>query len=267
MFIERKICGRLVSEDYRQFMAYNGWTNNLTSAVYEQFTPTHQFTKLIQDHTNVDPDVAFSCVPYEKGSALLFYLEQKLGGAEVFEPYLRDYLTTFAHMAIDSFQWKKHLHEYFHDKKDILNTVDFDAWFYAVGMPPEKPSYATPAANRIPQSTLFQHDHPLEHWRLAALNRAYGLNDSENSEIVLKWIRLCVKAKWEPIIDKALKFVSSQGRLKFCRPVYRDLTAWQAAKSRARDTFIQTRSSMHPITSEMIAKDLHMRHSTHTVCF
>ncbi|PIO56229.1 hypothetical protein TELCIR_22373, partial [Teladorsagia circumcincta] len=80
MFIERKICGRLIGEDYRQFMAYNGWTNSLIPTVHEQFTPTHQFTKLIQDHTNVDPDVAFSCVPYEKGSALLFYLEQKLGG-------------------------------------------------------------------------------------------------------------------------------------------------------------------------------------------
>jgi len=28
----------------------------------------------------VDPDDAFSIVPYEKGSALLMYLEQKLGG-------------------------------------------------------------------------------------------------------------------------------------------------------------------------------------------
>ncbi|XGW31167.1 hypothetical protein V3C99_009824 [Haemonchus contortus] len=300
MFIERKICGRLVSEDYRQFMSFNGWTNNLIPAVYEQFTPTHQFTKLIQDHTNVDPDVAFSCVPYEKGSALLFYLEQKLGGSEIFEAYLRDYLTTFAHKAIDSHQWKKHLYEYFQDKTDILNAVDFDAWFHAVGMPPEKPNYGQAMviacealfkqwieADEVEVknidtdsfktmqplqqiefiSQLWQHDPPLEHWKLTALDRAYGLNDSENSEIVFKWIRLCVKAKWEPIIDKALRFISSQGRLKFCRPVYRDLSAWQAAKTRARDQYIQTRSSMHPITAEMIAKDLHMRHSTHTVCF
>ena len=32
------------------------------------------------DLTNVDPDVAYSSVPYEKGFALLFYLEQLLGG-------------------------------------------------------------------------------------------------------------------------------------------------------------------------------------------
>ena len=38
------------------------------------------FTHLVPDLTGVDPDDAFSTVPYEKGSNLLMYLEQKLGG-------------------------------------------------------------------------------------------------------------------------------------------------------------------------------------------
>lgn len=38
-------------------------------------------TNLIPNLNEVDPDVAFSSVPYEKGFALLFYLEQLLGGA------------------------------------------------------------------------------------------------------------------------------------------------------------------------------------------
>lgn len=33
------------------------------------------------DLKEVDPDDAFSSIPYEKGSSLLMYLEQKLGGA------------------------------------------------------------------------------------------------------------------------------------------------------------------------------------------
>lgn len=37
-------------------------------------------TKLIPSLKEVDPDVAYSSVPYEKGFALLFYLEQLLGG-------------------------------------------------------------------------------------------------------------------------------------------------------------------------------------------
>uniref|UniRef100_A0A8R1HMI0 Leuk-A4-hydro_C domain-containing protein n=1 Tax=Caenorhabditis japonica TaxID=281687 RepID=A0A8R1HMI0_CAEJA len=300
MFIERKICGRLVSEDYRQFMAFNGWTNSLIPAVYEQFTPTHQFTKLIQDHTNVDPDVAFSCVPYEKGSALLFYLEQKLGGAEVFEAYLKDYLKTFAHQAIDSWQWKDHLYKYFADQKEVLDTVNFDIWFNGVGMPPEKPNYGKSMAEACELllkkwldadesnigeitgddyfsmqplqqiellSQLWQHNPSIEHYKLEALNKLYKLNDSQNSELLLNWLRLCIKSKWEACIPKALDFVNSQGRLKFCRPIYRDLAQWPIANKKARDLYLKGRSQMHPITAEMIAKELHIRHSTHTVCF
>lgn len=44
------------------------------------FGDTHPFTKLVVDLANVDPDIAYSSVPYEKGFALLFYLEQLLGG-------------------------------------------------------------------------------------------------------------------------------------------------------------------------------------------
>ena len=47
------------------------------------------YTKLIPDLKGVDPDDAFSTVPYEKGFALLFYLENLLGGpGEFLSSYL-----------------------------------------------------------------------------------------------------------------------------------------------------------------------------------
>lgn len=44
------------------------------------FDPQHPFTHLVPDLTGINPDDSFSTVPYEKGCALLMYLEQKLGG-------------------------------------------------------------------------------------------------------------------------------------------------------------------------------------------
>ena len=38
------------------------------------------YTKLVPDLKGVDPDDAFSTVPYEKGFTLLFHLETLLGG-------------------------------------------------------------------------------------------------------------------------------------------------------------------------------------------
>ena len=37
-------------------------------------------TNLVPDLSGIDPDDAFSTVPYEKGFNLLMYLEQLLGG-------------------------------------------------------------------------------------------------------------------------------------------------------------------------------------------
>ena len=48
--------------------------------IEDVFGVDHEYTKLVPNLTGVDPDDAFSTVPYEKGSNLLMYLEQKLGG-------------------------------------------------------------------------------------------------------------------------------------------------------------------------------------------
>ncbi len=40
----------------------------------------NQLTRLVPDLNGVDPDDAFSSVPYEKGFAFLYYLQEKVGG-------------------------------------------------------------------------------------------------------------------------------------------------------------------------------------------
>lgn len=41
---------------------------------------TDPLTRLVPDLRDVDPDDAFSTVPYEKGHTLLWHLEEILGG-------------------------------------------------------------------------------------------------------------------------------------------------------------------------------------------
>lgn len=95
-----------------------------------------------------DPDDAYSSIPYEKGSNFLLYLgepcsarlvvwtnvdglERKVGGLDVFMPYIKDYVNTFRGKSIRTDQWKAHLFQYFEAnggkaKLDILNGVDWD---------------------------------------------------------------------------------------------------------------------------------------------
>lgn len=69
---------------------------------------------------SIDPDDAFSIVPYEKGHTFLFYLEQLLGGPEVFEPFLKSYLNTYKYKSIKTDVWKNYLYQYFSEKVEVI---------------------------------------------------------------------------------------------------------------------------------------------------
>ncbi|KAF8382648.1 hypothetical protein PRIPAC_71790 [Pristionchus pacificus] len=271
--IERKICGRLVSESYRQFMSLNGWRGDLVPTINEHFHPTHPLTKLVQEHKDIDPEMTFSSIHYEKGSAFLLALEQALG-TEVFEKYLRAYIAEFSHKAIDSHTWREHLYNYFDDRKDVLDSVNIDAWLFEAGMPPAKPEYddtmvvecdklvkewidadeksvksitseaylSMKPLQRIECfSQLWQHDPPLPHYKLEALDRLYSLEECGNFEIQLQWIQLCIKCRWEPIVPRAA------------------LTGWPDFADEARGNFVRTRMTMHPITAEIVGEELNIK--------
>lgn len=47
---------------------------NLISAVEEQFSDDHPFTKLIPNLQNIDPEDAYSVIPYEKVYYIVYFL-------------------------------------------------------------------------------------------------------------------------------------------------------------------------------------------------
>ena len=101
VFTERKIAGRLYGESTRHFQAIGGWKELQYSVriiysiikYYDLILSVKMFCQIdVQGKTNpltalvvnldgVDPDDAFSKVPYEKGSTFLWYLEDTVGGA------------------------------------------------------------------------------------------------------------------------------------------------------------------------------------------
>ena len=49
------------------------------------------YTRLVPDLRGVDPDDAFSAIPYEKGFALIYHLEQQLGGPGASTSFLKNF--------------------------------------------------------------------------------------------------------------------------------------------------------------------------------
>lgn len=94
--------------------------------------------------------------------------------------------------------------------------------------------------------------------RLKRLDTIYKLNISKNSEVRFRWLRLCMLSKWEDKINDALEFVTSVGRMKYVRPLYRDMYAWETSRERAIANFKKHRDSMMYVTAYTVSKDLNL---------
>ncbi|KAJ7414107.1 Leukotriene A-4 hydrolase [Willisornis vidua] len=286
VYLERRIGGRLFGEQFRHFQALGGW-RELQNTI-NTLGDKNPVTNLVLNLDEVDPDVAYSSVPYEKGFALLFYLEQLLGGADVFIGFLKAYVQQFAYKSIVTEDWKTFLYSYFKDKVDVLDKVDWNSWFHAPGMPPVKPTYDVTLANAcvalsqrwieakesdlgsfssadlkemsshqlIEFLALLLLEAPLPLSHVQRMQEVYNFNAIHNSEIRFRWLRLCIRSKWEEAIPLALKMATDQGRMKFTRPLFRDLYNFDKSRDLAVKTFLEHRASMHPVTSMLVGKDL-----------
>ncbi|MBN3288974.1 LKHA4 hydrolase, partial [Polypterus senegalus] len=295
VYLERMIAAQMVNEHFRQFKAMGGW-KELQESIHT-FGDKNPLTNLVPNLHEVDTDEAFSSVPYEKGFALLYHLEEQLGGPEIFMGFVRSYIQMFAYKSVTSEEWKAYLYTYFKDKVDILNKVDWNGWMHTPGMPPVKPQYDTTLADacidlcqrwikakesdlcsfspadmekmsshqKIEFLALLLQENPIPLSHLKRMQEVYDLNAVKNSEIRFRqWLRVCIRAKWEDAVPLAFQMATEQGRMKFTRPLFRELYNFEKYREQTTNTFIKCRASMHPVTAMLVAKDLKVNSTAST---
>ncbi|XP_068620397.1 leukotriene A-4 hydrolase isoform X2 [Battus philenor] len=288
VFLERKVGASLIADPAeakrsRDFHSLLG-LQELSETVNEELGPTNNLTRLVVDLNGIHPDDAFSSIPYEKGSLFLYYLEDLFGGPEVFDEFLRSYLGEFQKRSLDTDQFKDYLLNYFSGNNN-LSYVDWDTWFYSSGMPPIIPNYdtsmtkaVTALVTKITEQSDFSYDDvklftphqminllqelidrdalPIQ--KLRNLGNVYKVNASKNSEIIYRWLRLCIRSRDITRLDDVLNFVNQQGRMKYVRPIYRDLYAWEDVRQQAIDNFLKNEPYMMHVSAYTLRKDLHL---------
>ncbi|XP_030745721.1 leukotriene A-4 hydrolase isoform X2 [Sitophilus oryzae] len=287
VFIERKIKGRLESSKSQDFDAFIH-ISNLNEAV-NLIGKTNPLTQLVVNLNGVHPDEAFSVVPYEKGQTFLRYLESVIGGPEKMEPFLRSYFDKYKYQSIDTNDFKAYFEEYFHDNEN-LQEIDWSAWLYNPGMPPVIPDYDTSLAvvcdNIVEKITAWNGDEPAPITlkdketlstfqviyilqklsettaqsivKLKVLSNIFGFDNIKNAEIKFLWFRICLKAHWEEKVDSVFHWINVVGRMKFVRPLYRDLYNWEKTRELALDNFRANKQNMMHVSAYTLAKDLHI---------
>jgi leukotriene-A4 hydrolase len=290
VFLERKINGRIFGEKIQHLQAIDGH-KELKATVAQFGENSAGFTTLVQNHHNIDPDDAFSRVPYERGFQFLFYLEIVVGGPALFEPFFRKYILEFAGKTLVSDTFKEYFLDYFNNLEDFdkskLSKIDWNAWFYQQGMPPvnmldyfdnslavkadslAKEWIKDGATNKTkedlkgwsPQEIgIFLQvisENTLPQETVERMDELYDFSSSRNSDIRERWYRICIKSGVERIFPLVVSFLKEQGRMKFVRPLYRELFKHsEKGKALALKTFQEHRSYYHSIASKMLAKDL-----------
>jgi|AntRauTorckE5430_2_1112549.scaffolds.fasta_scaffold01011_6 leukotriene-A4 hydrolase len=84
----------------------------------------------------------------------------------------------------------------------------------------------------------------------------YSFQRSKNAEILFRFCMLAVQAADKEIYPVVVRFITSQGRMKYIRPLYRALFASAAGREIGVETFLKNKDFYHPIASKMIAYDM-----------
>ncbi|KAL5606477.1 hypothetical protein BROUX41_002884 [Berkeleyomyces rouxiae] len=287
MYLERRIGAAIHGEPERDFSAIIGW-KALEDAV-NSYGADHEFTKLVIDHKGIDPDDAFSTVPYEKGFHFLYYLE-KLVGRDAFDKFIPYYFNKWATKSLDSFEFKATFIEFFEALKDEeiskkIATIDWDDRFYSPGLPP-KPDFDTSYADQcyaladkwenttvqsfVPsaedvasfsgnQKLVFLEKvqtfaAPLSAERVYQLGETYQLTSSENIELQSAFFQIALNSKADKYYQAAANLLGHVGRMKFVRPLFKSLN--KVDRPLALATFDKFREFYHPICRGMVEKDL-----------
>ena len=166
-----------------------------------------------------------------------------------------------------------------------MNDLDWDAIFYKPGFP-EKPAFDTsladaclelsnkwqalnegksdfkPSANDLSSFTSQQKyvfleaiqglPSPLSASLVDTMGKEYAFASSKNVEIVSRFYVAALKAKADKFYKDAAALAGRVGRMKFVRPLYKELLKVDAPL--ARESFEKNKEFYHPICRAMVEK-------------
>jgi leukotriene-A4 hydrolase len=229
------------------------------------------------DLTGRDPDDGATQVPYEKGALFLRTLEEAVG-RPAFDRWLRGYFDRHAFQSITTAQCLSDLRSrLLAAESSAPNDVPIDDWVFGPGIP----AGAARGTSRVfddieARAAAFAGGSPLEtrtaegwspqEWvhflrslpddlgetRLVELDRTFALSVSANSEILFAWLRLAIAHRHEPALPALARFLTSQGRRKFLKPLYEDLMKSEWGRPRALKLYARARPHYHAVSARTI---------------
>jgi leukotriene-A4 hydrolase len=263
VFVERRILRVLEGPEAVALHAAVG-RQSLVDAV-AGFRERPALTRLRTHLAGVDPDDAYSQVPYEKGYLFLRTLEEAVGVPR-FDAFLRQYLQAFAFQSVTTEEFLGFLAQAL---PEAGPQVDVSRWVDGEGIPPGAPPEESARlvrlrslAGALPtpseaqawraldwQVYLGQLPRPAPRATVEALDSAFHLTSAKNPDVLVAWLVPALSAGHRPAVERAAAFLGEVGRMKYLKPLYGALAAREETRARAEACFQRYRTGYHAIAS------------------
>lgn len=223
-------------------------------------------------------DDSNSAIVYDKGALFLRTIERIMGRTR-FDAYLRSYFDRYAFQPMTTQKFLADFRERaVRGDARLEQELQLDAWAYEPGLPSNAQPPHSQALDRVdaavsafnaggaPNATLWDNwvtqerqrflqtlPRELPRARLDGLEAAFHLNATGNNEVLFNWLELVVNNQYDPGVPSLTRFLTSQGRGKFVRPLYRALmTKADWGRPIARRIYAQARPMYHPIVASAL---------------
>jgi aminopeptidase N len=232
-------------------------------------------SRLAIDLKGRHPDDGLTDIAYEKGAAFLRMMEASIG-RERFDVFLRGWFDRHAFKPVTSAMFLADVRQHLVRGDQALEAkLRLDEWVYQPGLPanavpadPQAFAEVDAAVTRFAAGALPTAQWPrwttderlrflnrlprkLQRTQLDRLNRAFGLNEVGNNEVLYAWLELAVTNRFKPAVPSLERFLTSQGRRKFVRPLIRTLAEdRQWGRPIAARIYPRARPIYHPMVTQ-----------------
>ncbi len=233
-----------------------------------RFASRPELTRLRTQLAGVDPDDAYSLVPYEKGYFFLCAIEAAVG-RKAFSAWLRSYLSEFRFGAITTDDFTAHVER---SLPGVLAKVDAAAWLDGPGLPA---SAVAPSSSRIEAIERLAGTVPAREvtaawsaveWQLfleavprpasvelcRGLDERFGLTASGNYDVLVSWLTLALQSGDRAVVPRVEEVLTKVGRMKYLRPLYAALAKDPQTRELAREIYGRAGASYHPIAQQLV---------------
>jgi hypothetical protein len=239
-----------------------------------RFGPDSPLTRLRTQLAGLDPDDAFSSVPYEKGARFVTLLE-RTAGRERFDRFMRDYVARYRFTSITTEEFLQFLEG---ELPGLASRVGASEWLYQPGLPRnapvfrsarldglvalghafaggERPTASVTSAWKPDETLVYLQSLPREIDRdgCAWLDAALGLTGRGNHEILVEWLTVAAGSDYEPVFPRLREVLQRVGRMKYLRPLYAAMGRHPRTRSLAREVFAEAAPRYHSLSRRVAA--------------